>query len=49
MKDDPANPITWEYAMEEKGRIDNEESNRRKEEEKAAAEAAAAAQMDAMR
>ena len=35
MKDDPANPITYEFAMEEKGKIENEAENARKEQEKA--------------
>jgi len=35
LKDDPANPISYEFAMEEKGRIDNEADQARKDAEKA--------------
>jgi len=49
MRDDPANPITYEFAMEEKGRIENQAEEGRKAREKAEAEAKAAAQMEALR
>lgn len=49
MRDDPANPITYEFAMEEKGRVDNAAEAARKEEERLAQEAKAAAQMEALR
>jgi len=34
MKDDPANPITYEFAMNEKGKIENQEEEERREREK---------------
>lgn len=49
MKDDPANPISYEFAMNEKGKIENEADNIRKEQEKAEAEAKAAAQIAALK
>jgi len=49
LRDDPANPITYEFAMEEKGRVDNAAEAARKEEERLAQEAKAAAQMEALR
>jgi pSer/pThr/pTyr-binding forkhead associated (FHA) protein len=49
MTDDPANPITYEFAMTEKGKIENQEEEARREREKAEQEAAAAEKMAALK
>lgn len=49
LRDDPANPITYEFAMEEKGRIENQEEESRRAREKAEQDAEAAKAMEALR
>lgn len=49
LKDEPANPITYEFAMLEKSRLENAEQEAQKEIEKAANDAKNAAKMDELR
>ena len=49
MKDDPANPITYEFAMQEKRQYDDVEEEARKASEKMRQEAENAEKMAALR
>ena len=49
LTDDPANPITYEFAMKEKRQFEEAEEESRKEEEKIRMEAENAAKMEALR
>ena len=49
LRDTPENPITYEYAMSERAKIENAEEEERRQRERAEQEAAAAAQMEELR